>query len=235
MKTALDRSSRLKSVPRMPRPARASAPWLLAGGMWLIVAPSCDYNSYPLDPTFCDDWCRATLRADCEDDRPEACVGRCEHGFSFARCSSELRELEGCYKSASDDEFLCSPVGTSIPRPDTCSEARDAWLACEAPEVRACVEFCRPIYEPGVEHLKRECPELVPDLTCEDLCWSGAGLDELGREALMRCYVDVLTRCEPVSRSQSLKDYCEDLIQTGRYDGAGGAVGEGESAGAGPM
>ena len=185
-----------------------------------MAAPSCDYNSYPLEPTFCDDWCRATLRADCE------------RGFSLDRCESELRALTNCYSQASADGFTCSPVGTSVAKPQTCEAERDTWLACEAPDVHECVKFCRPIREQGVEFLGEECPELLPVPGCEDLCWSGVRLEEESTEAILNCFLDVLTRCEPVSRpgTQSLREYCEDAVKAGRYGAAGAGGG-----GAGPM
>lgn len=154
-----------------------------AGKFWLIAAglSSCE-SEYPLEPTFCDDWCRATLRAGC-DEEPENCVRACEQTKASEPCFDLQRELLQCYEDASDDAFLCVDGfgGDTRVRPETCQGQRDRLFECEAPGIGLCLDACRAIQgqqlSAGVDETNPEpasddivCPTL--NVPCESVCFN---------------------------------------------------------------
>jgi hypothetical protein len=163
---------------------------------------ACD-DEYPLEPTFCDDWCHATLRADCGDE-PDNCVRECELTKSDDECLSKQRKLMQCYESASDEAFTCAGTGFQFETrvsPTTCEAERDALFECEAPGIGVCLSFCRTTQQrqlgaivdsdTGLVDFSRlsesdagvgaDCPAL--DQPCDQLCWSVFSFTSLGLAA----------------------------------------------------
>jgi hypothetical protein len=102
----------------------------------------CD-DPYPIAPTACDDWCRVTQRASCEEDYPEGCVSRCEDrsiGRRFPRCEPAWLTLIECYRAAPDSDFLCVD-DESQPAP-ICIDERIALTACAFPLRGRCLGVC---------------------------------------------------------------------------------------------
>ena len=111
-----------------------------------VAAASCG-SDYPLAPTPCDDWCRATLRADCENDFPDECVASClvnDAPVLLPICASEWDALQACYERGQAEDFFCEPSGHSRPFPNMCGEARTNFAICEseARSIASCVQFC---------------------------------------------------------------------------------------------
>jgi hypothetical protein len=139
----------------------------------------CDYTEYPLEPTFCDEWCRVLLRSNCEQE-PENCVRNCERSTAPRECLELQDLLLGCYQAASAGDFVCSGQGfQQIARPEerVCQGERDALIACAYPDVKFCLDVCRAAEAsqagdaasdaeppPG-----RTCPSR--DIPCDSLCW----------------------------------------------------------------
>jgi len=139
----------------------------------------CADETYPLDPSLCDRWCRVQLRAGC-DEEPENCVRNCERSRAPAGCTAPEGELLGCYERAAPSDFACSEQGfLTIARPEVwvCQKERDALIECAHPEVKACLDLCRVFaasYAAGIEPdasapERRVCP--VRDVPCDSLCW----------------------------------------------------------------
>ena len=131
-------STRLQStLPGQPR-----AHYFVAGALGLALL-SCD-NDYPIGPTDCDDWCLATQKGDCEDDRPDECVSECER-FSlraqYPRCEPEWRGLVDCYQNADSSDFSCID-GRSQPNGTSCLAQRLALAYCASERFGVCAEYC---------------------------------------------------------------------------------------------
>jgi hypothetical protein len=158
-----------------------------------LVSTSCE-DEYPLAATFCDDWCRATLRAGCGEE-PENCVRDCELTKASEDCFGRHRRLLACYETASDSGFVCAGMGfqreTRV-QPGVCQAERDALYECEAPGIGTCLALCRVQQteqldralegETGLVDFARLaldagaaplCPAL--DQPCESLCFSLLG------------------------------------------------------------
>lgn len=168
-----------------------------AGTCWLVTASlsSCE-SEYPLEPTFCDDWCRATLRGGC-DEEPENCVRACEQTKASEPCFELQRDLLQCYEHAPDEAFLCVDGfgGDTRVRPETCQGQRDRLFECEAPGIGLCLDACRAIQaqqlSAGIDETNPEpasddvaCPTL--NVPCESVCFNfvTAGvLDDLDLDA----------------------------------------------------
>jgi hypothetical protein len=148
----------------------------------VLLVAGCD-TVYPLEPTFCDDWCRATLRAGC-DEEPENCVRECEQNRVDASCVKLQQSLLECYQRAEDSAFTCVEVGfgnaTRVAGGE-CQSERDALFECEAPGIGACLVTCRNIQanqqaqadgsaEPSSAETMNACPAL--DVPCESACWN---------------------------------------------------------------
>jgi hypothetical protein len=156
----------------------------------------CDYSDYPIEPTFCDDWCFTLRRVPC-DQEPENCVRDCEADRE-PRCASEHEQLRVCYAAEPTDSFVCvgQGFGSDIrPRPGICQAERDALIACAAPEEWECVQLCRDVdaAQPPEDETPLPDPRLCPgrDIPCGNLCRQlsdgdiaeavaglGSGLDE---------------------------------------------------------
>lgn len=147
----------------------------------------CETGAYPIAPTTCDDWCRVTQRAGCEEDYPEGCVTRCEDrsiGRRFPRCEPAWLELIECYRRASDLDFLCVEE-ESRPGP-ICIEERAALTGCAVPLRGRCLEVCL--------REARDCGR--PELACEARCRSQPpGCDDEQR-ALYACQLARPVDCQ---------------------------------------
>lgn len=108
----------------------------------IAALASCDYGAYPLPPTYCDDYCRATERADCEKDEPHRCVVRCELQTRSDRCARQHNALLECLEEAPDWAFYCDYLGESRPLEAQCLAQRQATEDCEFPAVVACTRLC---------------------------------------------------------------------------------------------
>jgi len=169
----------------------------------LSASFSCE-DDYPLEPTFCDDWCHATLRAACGEE-PENCVRDCELTKASEDCFGSQRRLLACYEEARDSDFVCAGTGfdreTRV-KPDVCQTQRDALYECEAPGIGTCLALCR---VQQAEQLDRAldgktglvdfsrlaidaggaplCPAL--DQLCEPLCFSVLGFSSESLEVAL--------------------------------------------------
>lgn len=172
----------------------------------------CDPSAYPIEPTFCDDWCRVLLRTDC-DQEPENCVRDCERSIAPEPCFSLQVTLLECYRKTPASEFVCSDEGFQSPaRPEewVCQAERDALIECAYPEVKACLDVCRAAEAsfatdasvlPGSQ---TRCPS--SNVPCDSICWTarhylGEHLDAssaLGTlsPALMECAIERATQCQ---------------------------------------
>ncbi len=159
---------------------------LVALATGYVAVTGCDYaNEYPIEATFCDDWCRVLRRSGCEQE-PENCVRDCESALPSDRCVGLQSSLLDCYESTAADRFECVGQGfqsTVRPTPDICTEQRHALIRCEVPRVMQCVDACLTLdaADPaggassgGAETADAGvaaalCPE--PPFPCERLCW----------------------------------------------------------------
>jgi hypothetical protein len=169
---------------RRPRPVRRACRLSCAAVAVYLAVTGCDYSDYPIDATFCDDWCRVMRRTGCEQE-PENCIRDCESAKASDRCLGLQSSLLACYESAAADRFECVGQGfqsTVRPRPEICTEQRHELIRCEVPRVMECVEVCIEIAatEPAVavieagtapldEGTAAPCPQ--PPFPCERLCW----------------------------------------------------------------
>jgi hypothetical protein len=170
---------------RRARAAGRAALALAAAGLGLSHL-RCEGGDYPIAPTACDDWCRVTQRAGCEEDYPEGCVSNCEEraiGRRFPRCEPEWLELTECYRRSPDADFLCVEE-ESRPRP-ICIDERVALTACAFPLRGQCLAACL--------REARDCGR--PELACEARCRSQPpGCDEPQR-ALYACQLGQPADC----------------------------------------
>jgi hypothetical protein len=187
-------------------------------------ATHCDPTDYPVEPTFCDDWCHMLLRAGC-DQEPENCVRTCERSLGPRECFELHAELLRCYRATPPSQFVCSEQGfQEIPRPEerVCQPERDALIECAYPEVKLCLDVCRAAEAASAADAAldastppgRTCPSY--DIPCDSICWiargrlepshDDAGADagsaadgggELGHGAgqLIACALDRAERC----------------------------------------
>lgn len=150
----------------------------------LVAALAGGCDEYPLSPTFCDDWCRATLRGGC-DSEPENCVRECELTRATGSCFALQRDLLECYEAAPNEAFVCveQDFGTDNRIADGhCREERDLLFDCEAPGIGECLSLCRGFQESQLSSFEEnqvagaegEC--VVLDVSCESLCWNLLGL-----------------------------------------------------------
>jgi hypothetical protein len=169
---------------------------VLLKGFWLVSAvgaPGCA-NEYPIPPTFCDDFCRATLRPGC-DTEPENCVRECQLQPIGAACEAHQQALLRCYQSADDDAFECSGFGGTRVKGGVCETARDALLICELPQMEPCLEVCRPyqatlderVLSPVDAGVTERCPLLHQ--SCEGICWNLLSIGTLDPEDLRETMV----------------------------------------------
>lgn len=158
---------------------RGGLGWSVIATLW-GAAGGCQ-GDYPLAPTYCDDFCRATVPSDCPYE-PENCVRDCELWRIDEACVRGRDELLHCYEQAPAEAFVCRGRGDPVVvRDETCRTERDAVLVCELPPIAACLEPCR-LLQNAVDaqardnansatgQTPRECPLL--DQSCESLCWN---------------------------------------------------------------
>ncbi len=167
---------------RTQLPSAEHRSWPLAMvAMLAALSAQCDPQEYSGSPTFCDDWCQAFLRKDCEQE-PENCVRGCERSLPEEPCLSLQRELLDCYRAASPDDFVCSGSGfraQALPKESTCQAPRDALIECAFPDVRLCLDVCRAVEaaavsdagdaDAGTQSSTRLCPS--EDIPCDSICW----------------------------------------------------------------
>jgi hypothetical protein len=156
---------------------------LLAVGSAAAWATDCDHGAYPVEPTFCDEWCRVLLRSGC-DQEPENCVRTCEQSSAPRACHGLELELLRCYAATSPSEFVCSRQGfQEIARPEerVCQSERDSLIECAYPEVKLCLDVCRAVEVAYVADAAidasppggRTCPS--HDIPCDSICWVARG------------------------------------------------------------
>jgi hypothetical protein len=185
-----------------------------------LSVTGCDYSSYPIEASFCDDWCRTLRRTDC-DQEPENCIRDCESALPSDRCQPLQASLLSCYAAVPPDQFECVGQGfqaTVRPRPEICTLERDELISCEVPRVMDCIDVCReldasdPFASPRVPTSDgmlvapsedRVCPE--SPLPCERLCWVldarfGRGEAERGMRVTATSDVDLAALGEPLIR-----------------------------------
>jgi hypothetical protein len=154
---------------------------MLAGAVGVLAAwlTRCDYTDYPLEPTFCDEWCRVLLRSNC-DQEPENCVRTCERSIAPAECFDLQVALLDCYRATPDDQFVCSGQGfqqNARPEEWVCPGERDALIDCAYPEVKVCLDVCRAVEQSQVGDASADasassepsCPS--HDIPCDSICW----------------------------------------------------------------
>jgi hypothetical protein len=201
---------------RATRPSVRAARVLAAVAAGYVCITACAYSDYPIEATFCDDWCRVLRRTGCEQE-PENCIRDCEGSLSSPRCRDHQAALLACYESTPADRFACVGQGfqsTVRPQPEICTEQRHALIGCEAPRVLACIEACSALdtssavsafADAGARSMGERCPE--PPFPCERLCWEldargGGGGDfaTLGEPAI-RCALARANECRAAELS----------------------------------
>lgn len=178
-----------------PLSAASRRPGRLLVGLILALGSGCE-REYPLEPTFCDYWCRATLRADCGESAAR-CVRECELTKASSECLPLQEQLLSCYEGADDEHFVCAGGGFQRENRVTdgvCQSERDTLFECEAPGiVSSCLTPCRVIQAQLNQTAARDqtvardsegdggasCP-LLED-SCEAWCWTlfGFSSDQL--------------------------------------------------------
>src|SRR5690606_36471649 len=120
LRTPLEERSRKRLA--SGRLAGAARPLLtLASGY--LAATGCDYTEYPIEATFCDEWCRVLRRTGCEQE-PQNCIRDCESSRASDLCFALQATLLDCYESVPPDRFECVGQGfqsTVRPRPEICT------------------------------------------------------------------------------------------------------------------
>ncbi len=157
-------------------------------------------DDYPLAATFCDDWCRTTLQANCGEE-PDNCIRECELTRADGECFEHQKRLLSCYETADREVFSC--VGRDFDvevrvSPDTCQTERDRLYECEAPGIGSCLEACRTLQDEqfggvvesetglieysalfeGDGGLSSSCPVLSEP--CENSCWALYAFSSVG-------------------------------------------------------
>lgn len=147
---------------------RGSVEALLALLALFGIAAGCN-TDYPLAPVFCDDWCRATMRAGCEGDKPDECVSEC---LSATRpdCLAKKDALRRCYVATPDSGFVCAgnddELAKAEPRDGVCASEKAELFACEEPVLSVCLSRCADAVESA---RGREAPEPEQRFACDDL------------------------------------------------------------------
>ena len=107
---------------------------------------ACESYEYPIDPTFCDDWCRATMRADCEGDQPDVCVRDCNTLDVAKNCRQLEQELLDCYAEKQAADFSCFAEGEedpkSTPNAGVCEAEKQAFDDCQNADFTDCQDRC---------------------------------------------------------------------------------------------
>ena len=196
---------------RASRPIARAARLLAVLGVGYVSFTACAYSDYPIEATFCDEWCRVLRRTGCEQE-PENCIRDCEGSLPSERCRDLQATLLECYQNTPADRFACVGQGfqsTVRPLPEICTEQRHALIRCEVPRVMACVDACVALdassasaaaeaADAGAGRLTPWCPE--PPFPCERLCWEldarrAAGVAGPGSEGELAALGEPLIRC----------------------------------------
>jgi hypothetical protein len=214
---------------RATRPSVRAARVLAALGTGYVCITACAYSDYPIEATFCDDWCRVLRRTGCEQE-PENCIRDCEGSLPSPPCRDEQAVLLECYESTPADRFACVGQGfqsTVRPQPEICTEQRHALIRCEAPRVMACIEACSALdtsaaaadaTDAGAPSLGERCPE--PPFPCERLCWEldarGSGVGGASSNADLAALGEPAIRCALARASECRADAAlTDAVVTG--------------------
>lgn len=142
----------------------------------LLTHVGCQSDS--LEPTFCDDWCRAVDSTECGPG-PAECVRSCEQAQHASPCTSNQQALLSCYEGAGEHPFICDN-GIQRVRDGHCQTERDALYECRLPGMGGCVASCRRMQtlfdaaamkdELGLANLAENCSFM--NNACEDTCWT---------------------------------------------------------------
>jgi hypothetical protein len=172
----------------------SSPEWSFAAPLIAALALVGCNNEYTSAPTFCDDWCHATLRTSCGEE-PDTCVRDCELTKASGDCKDLQQKLLSCYEGAAKSAFVCAGSGfrqeTRV-KPEVCQRERDAMYECEAPGIGTCLNLCRTIQQQQLDRTldsktglvdfsllavdagaRPPCPAF--DQPCEALCFSLVG------------------------------------------------------------
>jgi hypothetical protein len=232
---------------------RGSPPFpLLVGvlGSALSLGAGCK-DEYPLAPSFCDDWCRATLRSGC-DDAPDQCVSECELTKASGECLALQEDLMRCYERADDSAFVCAGRRfNQEPRvlPEVCRSERDTLFECVAPGMETCLDVCRSAQQDQLAQVKDSatglydfrslrgdagagppCPVL--DQPCENICWSLFAFSSVGLEQQGVEQPDAATQSQLVEANQCFQALALMCLLGEQLPG-GGDIGGDADAGAG--
>lgn len=206
---------------------RALARFILLGAGLCLSAVQCDADDYPLEPTFCDEWCRVIRRVPC-DEEPENCVRTCERSRGPEACQDAYRVLLRCYAATPPSDFSCSDEGfnqVARPKEHICQRERDTLIECAYPNVRRCTSVCRSLessraQDAGAVPGRTRCPS--QDVPCDSLCWYAAReISAISRDAgggdasspdrfddvatsLITCAIDRADACRAVARGDVL-------------------------------
>lgn len=134
--------------------------------MLALLLGACE-SGYPLSPTVCDDYCRATLRAECTDDAPADCVRECEQRRPPRDCDPALEALADCYARRSPSEFYCEDDKTRIG--PVCLGERRELAECSLPGSGPCFDECvrqQDACQASLDDCERAC--LHPAPRCRD-------------------------------------------------------------------
>jgi hypothetical protein len=132
----------------------------------LLLLSACE-SDYALTPTVCDDYCRATQRAECDDDAPADCVRECERRRRPDDCDTALAALGECYEHRDASAFYCEDNHTRIA--PVCLSERRALDECTLPGSGPCFDQCvrqTDICKAPLDDCERDC--LHPSPRCRD-------------------------------------------------------------------
>jgi hypothetical protein len=212
------------------RDVRARSRACVATGLFAVcliplLLAQCDYSQYPIEPTFCDDWCYTLRRLTC-DQEPENCVRACEADRE-PRCAGEHEVLRACYAAEPVESFVCVGQGFGAdirPRQGVCQTERDALIACAAPDEWQCLQLCREVdaEQPPEDETPLPDPRQCPgrEIPCGNLCRQlndgniagsvaglGSGLDEdeppspEQARAVLECAAEAAQECRENARA----------------------------------
>jgi hypothetical protein len=210
-----------------PRQRACVVVGLFGMGLTPLLLARCDYSAYPIEATFCDDWCFTLRRVPC-DQEPENCVRDCEADRE-PRCAARHEALRVCYAAMPPESFVCvgQGFGSDIrPREGVCQVERDALIGCAAPQEWRCLQQCRDVdaAQPPEDETPLEDPGDCPSraIPCGNLCRQlsngdvaeavaglGGGLDEdepptiEQARAVLECAAELAQECRVSARAGS--------------------------------
>jgi hypothetical protein len=131
-----------------------------------LLLSACE-SDYPLSPTICDDYCRGSLRAQCDDDAPADCVRDCEQQRRPYDCDTELAALGDCYARQDASAFYCEDQRARIG--PVCLSERREHDECALPGSGPCFDQCvrqTDVCDVSLDDCERDC--LHPSSRCRD-------------------------------------------------------------------